>query len=292
MNGCTYVGKHHQKKENDGYVTSSSYYENKGGKDILYKREILLDNLPDEKTCEIMETICILEDRAENINNVNYNKGAWMSNQFDRGFSGKENGMYGKHLKDLMTEDAFEAMNTKRKKAYELKWKSYKDTHNGMVPYEYRKYRIQQRNAKFKEINKQISAAHKEHEKYLRSLPKKWYYNTQTLKETYWYEQPGPEWELGRVPHELWDDAKKQSYANKHKLNTIDRMTEEAKEIRSQKLSDSMKGRLCFTNGTNNIYLRQGEDIPDGYWRGCSFEKTPLYISTRRKKDDKRWQKQ
>lgn len=98
-NGCTYIGKHHQKKDFDTYITSSSYY--KKHKDLLEKREIILD-VKDIETLDIMETICILGDIAENKLNVNYNYGAWMNNsKFDRGFCGAANGMYGKSQSEL-----------------------------------------------------------------------------------------------------------------------------------------------------------------------------------------------
>jgi hypothetical protein len=282
MNGCTYVGKHHQVKENDKYVTSSSYYHNKGGEDILYKREILLDNLPDEKTCEIMETICILRDRAENINNVNYNKGGWVSNHFDRGFSGKENGMYGRKLKDCMTEEAYDKwllkMNSKPDK-----FADYKASHNGMVPCQYRMFKQKQYKAKLREINKQIRAAHKEYEDKLKAQKHYWCYNPETLVETYLPYIPEG-YVKGRIPHSLWSEERKKSYADKHSFNPLTRMTAEAIEERSQKISESAKGRICVTDGVNNKYLMQGDNIPDGWCLGCTFEKTPLYINTRKKK--------
>lgn len=281
MNGCTYIGKHHQIKENDNYITSSSYYYKKGGKDILLRREIILDNLPDSYICDIMETICILHDRAENVNNVNYNKGAWVSNQFDRGFSGKENGMYGKHLKDTMSPEAFEAMNIKRSAFYAAKWADYRATHNGMIPCQYKQWKEKQRNEKLREINKQIRMAHKEYNDKIKSLPKKWYYNTQTLKETYWHELPGPEWKLGRVPHNLWDEAKKKSYAEKHNFNPFRDWDAARMEEYAQNSAERQKGKVCYTDGVHNKYLFQGQDIPEGYYKGCTFEKTELYLKTR-----------
>lgn len=284
MNGCTYIGKHHQIKENDNYITSSSYYHNKGGKDILLRREIILDNLPDSDTCDIMETICILHDRAENINNVNYNKGAWVSNQFDRGFKGKENGMYGKKMTDVCSKEKLEEMAKKRSATYAAKWADYRATHNGMIPCQYKQWKEKQRNEKIREINKQIRIAHKEYNDKLKSLPKKWYYNTQTLKETYWHELPGPEWKLGRVPHELWDEAKKKSYAEKHAesfAGWFDRLPEDKQYELRQKTKENTTGRVWYTDGKNNIYARQGQDIPEGYYPGLTFEKTELYIKTR-----------
>jgi hypothetical protein len=290
MNGCTYVGKHHQIKENDKYVTSSSYYHNKGGEDILYKREILLDNLPDEKTCEIMETICILRDRAENINNVNYNKGGWVSNHFDRGFSGKENGMYGIKMTDIMGEEAYKDLVRKQKETRRKKYlernKDFIDSHNGMTPQEYKNQQKQKQkkyNSALREINKQIKEAHKAAYKAEKSRKHYWCYNPETLVETYLPYIPEG-YVKGRIPHSLWSEERKKSYADKHSFNPLTRMTAEAIEERSQKISESAKGRICVTDGVNNKYLMQGDNIPDGWWLGCTFEKTPLYINTRKKK--------
>lgn len=75
--GSTYIGSHIQNKENDGYITSSVYAE----KHNIKNREILLW-LDDPITMNIMETICIIEDRQESLNNVNGNKGNYASGNF------------------------------------------------------------------------------------------------------------------------------------------------------------------------------------------------------------------
>lgn len=74
--GATYIGSHIEHSENDGYVTSSSYYKKNLEIDPLVKREELVQ-LQDRETMNIMETICILSDKANSENNVNYNLGAW-----------------------------------------------------------------------------------------------------------------------------------------------------------------------------------------------------------------------
>ena len=81
--GKTYVGQHkHNKNDpNDDYITSSTYYK-EGHK--VTKKEILLD-CKDEITMDIMETICILGDKAENgNNNVNGNLGGMMNVDFGK----------------------------------------------------------------------------------------------------------------------------------------------------------------------------------------------------------------
>lgn len=75
--GSTYVGSHIQNKENDGYVTSSVYAKNHPIKD----REILIW-LDDPVTMNIMETICIIEDRQSSDRNVNGNKGNYANGNF------------------------------------------------------------------------------------------------------------------------------------------------------------------------------------------------------------------
>lgn len=283
MNGCTYIGKHHQIKENDNYITSSSYYHKKGGKDILLKREVILDYLPDSDTCDIMETICILHDRAENINNVNYNKGAWVSNQFDRGFKGKENGMYGKKMTDVCSKEKLEEMSKKRKATYAAKWADYRATHNGMIPCQYRQWKEKQLNEQLREINKQIRAAHKEYNDKLKAQKRHWCYNPETLVETYLSYIPEG-YIKGRIPHKYWSEEKKKSYAEKHAESVagwFERLSEDRQYEIRQKTKENSTGRVWYTNGKENIYARQGQDIPDGYYPGLTFEKTELYLKTR-----------
>lgn len=297
MNGCTYVGKHHQIKEKDNYVTSSSYYHKKGGKDILLKREIILDNLPDIETCDIMETICILCDRAENINNVNYNKGAWMNNQFDSGFSGKENGMYGKKMKDIMGEERYKALVERQKESFKKNFEE--KVKNGYVPRKVKDKKRRDWTKKVREINHLIWLAHhpQQHFENKEELSKwhsekskksRWYWDPVTHNEKFSQDDLMLEgWNRGRIPHEYWSEERKKSYAEKHSFNPTERMTKEAIEERSIKLKEAQKDKICYTDGKNNKFLRPGQDIPEGYYRGCTFEKTELYWSTRKKKGDK-----
>lgn len=77
--GKTYIGQHTQRREKDRYVTSSSYYKNHKEEDPLEKREILLE-VKDLETLNIMETVCIMQDKAENgKQNVNGNLGGYVS---------------------------------------------------------------------------------------------------------------------------------------------------------------------------------------------------------------------
>lgn len=73
--GKTYIGSHKQIKEQDGYITSSSYYLRHHNEDPLIKREILIE-VENEYQMDFLETWCILSDKAYNKkDNVNYNLG-------------------------------------------------------------------------------------------------------------------------------------------------------------------------------------------------------------------------
>lgn len=86
--GKTYIGYHKQTKENDTYITSSSYYKN-NPKDIIVSREILIETF-DDFAASFLETWCILSDKAYNgRNNVNKNLGNFY-HRFSYGFLTEE----------------------------------------------------------------------------------------------------------------------------------------------------------------------------------------------------------
>lgn len=86
--GKTYIGYHKQIKENDTYITSSSYYKNNPD-DIIISREILIETF-DDFAASFLETWCILSDKAYNgQNNVNKNLGNFY-HRFSYGFLTEE----------------------------------------------------------------------------------------------------------------------------------------------------------------------------------------------------------
>lgn len=86
--GKTYIGYHKQTKENDTYITSSSYYKNNPN-DIIVSREILIETF-DNFAASFLETWCILSDKAYNgQNNVNKNLGNFY-HRFSYGFLTEE----------------------------------------------------------------------------------------------------------------------------------------------------------------------------------------------------------
>ena len=111
----------------------------------------------------------------------------------------------------------------------------------------------------------------------------RWYWNPTTFEETHSKEAPVG-WNRGRLPHKYWSEERKKSYAEKHSFNPFERMTPEAIEEKLWKLSEIHKGKIWYTNGKTNKYLRQGEDVPDGFWKGHTSEKTEKFINSRKKK--------
>lgn len=79
--GATYIGQHLQRQKVDSYVTSSAYYRHHTQDDPLLKREILI-YVKDRETMDIMETICIIEDKQTSKHNANYNLGGMISKFF------------------------------------------------------------------------------------------------------------------------------------------------------------------------------------------------------------------
>lgn len=70
--GATYIGQHKEVRK-DNYVTSSSYYKNHP-EDALLSREILIYTDTQDKA-NFLESFLIMNDKAYNKNNVNYNYG-------------------------------------------------------------------------------------------------------------------------------------------------------------------------------------------------------------------------
>lgn len=288
-NGCTYIGKHFEKKPDDGYITSSGYYAKHV--DLLERRDILLE-VPDMETLDIMETICILEDVANNPKNVNYNRGAWMDpSKFDRGYSGEANGMYGRKMVDVMGKEAYEAFLERNRKAikerYEKKYGEFKRTHDGLTPSQWKIKKRSEHTKLLDSINRQIREAHKAYKHKMALLPHFWQYNPETLEESYSSELKEG-WIKGRLPYEYWPEERKQSYREKHIQNPFANKSPEWMEDYKIRIANKQQGKKAYTNGVNNRYLLQGQEIPEGYYPGVTFTKSELYWATRpKKKEDK-----
>lgn len=98
-----------------------------------------------------------------------------------------------------------------------------------------------------------------------------WYYNPETREEKAVKPPLPPPWTRGRLPYSLWSDEKKQSYRANHKY------TEEGYKTKCEKAYRAQKGKVGYTNGTNNIWLRIGEIVPEGYYRGWTIDDPTKY---------------
>lgn len=76
--GATYIGQHVQRRMYDDYISSSSYM--KKSNDPVVSRDILIDNVKDRETLDILETISIIEDKQVSPHNVNGNYGSYYYN--------------------------------------------------------------------------------------------------------------------------------------------------------------------------------------------------------------------
>ena len=242
-----------------------------------------------------------MHDICENPLNVNYNRGAWLdTSKFDRGYSGPANGMYGRKMTDVCSPEKLAEMKRKRAETMRAKSQAYRDTHNGMLPHEYKAYKHTELTKKLNEINHQIREAHGYYDKthfhgdkkalkeyqINKAASSKWYYNPLTGEETFTAKGCPEGWTKGRLPHSMWSEERKKSYADKHKFNPFANKSEEWMEEYSMRCSENQKGKICYTDGVHNRYLMQGENIPDGFYKGCTFKKSDLYWNTRRKKQN------
>lgn len=260
-NGATYIGLHREKRPNDGYLTSSKYYYKH--QDLFDRREIILE-CKDNETLEIMESIAILADKADNRLNVNGNKGAWLvDSRFDRGFKGLLNGMKGERLKDHMSPEKWEAwLHKQRNRPDRYRLKGGPNSRPNLIK--------KRATAKLiREINKQIREAHKAARKRLTQAKHFWSHNPETRVETYLSYIPEGYFK-GRLPHHLWTEERKKIYKEKHSINAYARMPRDKFEAMCKRSSERQKGKIWITNGTDNTYLFQGQDMPEGYWYGIT----------------------
>ena len=251
--GKTYVGQHkHNKNDpNDEYITSSTYYK-EGHK--VTKKEIILD-CKDEITMDIMETICILEDKAENgDNNVNGNLGGMMNVEWGKNafrISAKTNGY--KISMSLMKLYSSEKGNEVREKMS----KSKKDLYNS---------------EKGDEIRKKMSESKKEY-----------YENGGELSSSCFPEGSIP-WNKGKVGTYHQSETTKQKISESHSgkhlseehKSKIKKWVNEHKEERSKAISKAKVKYLYKNIETGETHTRpewREKGVTRGMLKGSKYEK-------------------
>lgn len=228
--GKTYVGLHIQRKLNDNYITSSSYYKNHP-EDAIIKREILV-YCNDKESLSFMETWCILSDKAYNgRNNVNYNLGAFIHRMCGNGHKPSEE--------------------TRRKMS---------------------------------ESQKAYNKAHPHTDEYRKKM-------SESCKKVVHTDTWRKNQSKALMGHKISDETKNK-ISNAHKgqklsQETKDRISKSIKGIkkgpwseeRKKQFSDLRKStcdnskRRWYTNGTENIYILEDDDIPPGFFLGKTQHK-------------------
>ena len=115
-------------------------------------------------------------------------------------------------------------------------------------------------------------------------MKKIWWWSPITLQEYFSEDKKCEDWQKGRLPYQYWSDKRKESYqkARKEKdwpLEARIKASERAKRLQTDKVG--------YTNGTTNIWLRIGQDVPEGYYRGWTVDDPTKYW-----RNEKKWQKQ
>ena len=251
--GKTYIGqhKHNKNDSNDDYITSSTYYK-EGHK--VTKKEILLD-CKDEITMDIMETICILEDKAENgDNNVNGNLGGMMNVEWGKNafrISAKTNGY--KISMSLMKLYSSEKGNEVREKMS----KSKKDLYDS---------------EKGNEVRKKMSESKKEY-----------YENGGKLSSSCFPEGSIP-WNKGKVGTYHQSETTKQKMSESHSgkhfseehIYKIKKWVNEHKEERSKAISKAKVKYLYRNIETGETHTRpewREKGVTRGMLKGSKYEK-------------------
>ena len=251
--GKTYIGqhKHNKNDSNDDYITSSTYYK-EGHK--VTKKDILLD-CKDEITMDIMETICILGDKAENgDNNVNGNLGGWMNVDFGKNafrISAKTNGY--KISMSLMKLYNSERGNEVREKMSESKKELYNSE-------------------KGDEIRKKMSESKKEY-----------YENGGELSSSCFPEGSIP-WNKGKIGTYHQSETTKQKMSESHygkhfseeHKSKIKKWVNEHKEERSKAISKAKVKYLYRNIETGETHTRpewREKGVTRGMLKGSKYEK-------------------
>lgn len=234
--GATYIGEHIQRIENDGYITSSKYYKNHP-EDKLLKREIILDNLSDKETMNILETICIMDDKANNSKNVNGNLGGWITPKFSGWNNGFSSPFKGKHL----TEEAKQKLSKQRKGI------SYVERYG---------------EERALEIKKKIGAASKGNQ-YM--LGKKFSEETKLKQsESHKGKKHSEEWNKKVGDAQRGKKKSRESVEKMRKAKTGKSLSEEHK----QNISKAQCGSSYWNNGTICKRFKKGEEPGEGWVRG------------------------
>lgn len=115
-------------------------------------------------------------------------------------------------------------------------------------------------------------------------MKKIWWWSPVTLEEYCSEAKKQEDWQRGRLPYQYWSDERKESY-QKTRKDVV--WSQEAKDKASKRAKKSQTDKVGYTDGTTNIWLRIGQDVPEGFYRGWTVDDPTKYWRNERK-----WQKQ
>ena len=270
--GKTYVGLHIQRKLNDNYITSSSYYKSHP-EDAIIKREILV-YCNDKDSLSFMETWCILSDKAYNgRNNVNYNLGAFTSNklcvseEIRRKMSESQKAYNKAHprtdeYRKKMSESCKKVVHTntwRKNQSKELMCHKVSDETKNKISNAHKGQKLSQETKDH--ISKSTKGIKKgpwseERKKQFSDLRKstcdnskrRWY--TNGIENIYILEDCDipPGFFLGKTQHKKYELSEEGKQKNKHTLKTL--------------------GKVCYNNGTISIFISKEQTPPEGFVKG------------------------
>lgn len=114
-------------------------------------------------------------------------------------------------------------------------------------------------------------------------MKKRWFYNKNTLEEK--LAEPGTldeNWFRGRVPYECWPEERKQSYREKH--SNI-QFSESEIERRKKYGKFHQTNNIGYTDGTRNIWVKAGSDVPEGFYPGWTVTEPWKYWPDSKKEE-------
>lgn len=112
-------------------------------------------------------------------------------------------------------------------------------------------------------------------------MRRRWYHNLKTKKERLFKDCPeSKDWISGRLPLSYWDENKRKSYSEKRKNI---KWSDEYRRVQRERSRRCQTDKVGYTDGMRNIWLRIGEDVPYGFYKGWTISEPYKYWKMEKK---------